>query len=187
MSTNDRTACIVCGSPVPPRRASGGLGQKYCGSACKHRQKRLTWSPEQREHARQMDRQRREQRQAQRQQWWGYCVLCSRLYRLATPRSRCPEPDCQQRRATFTVTGIQGRKRAERMGSPVEEFDPIVIYNKQQGRCAICGVKVRTAGGKRQDTTASIDHVVPISAGGPHTEDNCQLLCFGCNMRKGTA
>jgi len=185
MSSNDRTTCIVCGSPVPPSR--GSRPRKHCSPSCKYKYYRANRSEIQKERARQAARRRREQRQAQRQQWWGYCVLCSRLYRLATPRSRCPEPDCQQRRATFTVTGVQGRKRAERMGSPVEEFDPIVIYNKHQGRCAICGVKVRTAGGKRQDTTASIDHVVPISAGGPHTEDNCQLLCFGCNMRKGTA
>lgn len=29
------------------------------------------------------------------------------------------------------------------------------------------------------------DHIVPFSDNGPSTEDNCQILCSGCNRRKG--
>jgi 5-methylcytosine-specific restriction endonuclease McrA len=32
----------------------------------------------------------------------------------------------------------------------------------------------------------SIDHILPLSRGGTHTEDNVELVCLSCNIRKGT-
>lgn len=31
----------------------------------------------------------------------------------------------------------------------------------------------------------SIDHIIPLSKGGTHTEDNIELVCLPCNLRKG--
>lgn len=36
----------------------------------------------------------------------------------------------------------------------------------------------------KPDNLATIEHVVPISAGGGHTWDNVVLACLGCNLRK---
>lgn len=32
----------------------------------------------------------------------------------------------------------------------------------------------------------SVDHIVPLTRGGTHTEDNIELVCLNCNIRKGT-
>ena len=46
----------------------------------------------------------------------------------------------------------------------------------QRGRCACCGVKLNGA--------HHIDHIIPIALGGTNTDDNIQLLCPSCNLRK---
>lgn len=48
---------------------------------------------------------------------------------------------------------------------------------EQLGLCAIC----------QTDITEKyhVDHAEPLSKGGPHREDNLQLLCVSCNCAKG--
>lgn len=41
--------------------------------------------------------------------------------------------------------------------------------------CAHCGTT----------DNITVDHVVPLARGGPHTADNLQALCFSCNASKG--
>lgn len=41
--------------------------------------------------------------------------------------------------------------------------------------CAFCGSKEKL----------SIDHIIPISAGGKNELSNVQILCLTCNIRKG--
>jgi 5-methylcytosine-specific restriction endonuclease McrA len=36
----------------------------------------------------------------------------------------------------------------------------------------------------RHSMSASIDHIVPLSAGGLHCRSNVQLAHFGCNAKK---
>jgi hypothetical protein len=49
------------------------------------------------------------------------------------------------------------------------------IYARDGRVCKECGA---THG-------LSIDHIVPVSRGGNSTDDNLQVLCLGCNVRKG--
>ena len=51
------------------------------------------------------------------------------------------------------------------------------IYDKNHGRCAICGRYVPFA-----DFT--VDHIIPISKGGTNNMDNLQCACKICNMIK---
>ena len=49
---------------------------------------------------------------------------------------------------------------------------------RQGGRCAGCGRDLRVVG-------YHVDHVVPLARGGLNVVGNLQLLCPGCNLRKG--
>ena len=49
------------------------------------------------------------------------------------------------------------------------------ILLKYRHRCANCGATERL----------EIDHIIPLSRGGRHDEDNFQVLCKRCNLRKG--
>lgn len=49
------------------------------------------------------------------------------------------------------------------------------IYERDGRKCRECGA----------EHGLSIDHIVPITKGGNSTDDNLQVLCLGCNARKG--
>ena len=52
------------------------------------------------------------------------------------------------------------------------------IYERDKGRCHICGRRVKKA-------EASLDHLVPISKGGAHAPWNVALAHLNCNSRRG--
>ena len=54
----------------------------------------------------------------------------------------------------------------------------ITIYNKAEGRCAICGDFVPY-------DEFTIDHIEPLSKGGDNEPENLQCTCRFCNFLKG--
>lgn len=52
------------------------------------------------------------------------------------------------------------------------------IAQSQRYRCMYCGVRLTT-------DNLQIDHMYPVSRGGPNDDDNLQALCRRCNIRKG--
>ena len=52
------------------------------------------------------------------------------------------------------------------------------LYGEQQGYCNGCG-------GHFKPPNLSVDHKIPVSRGGTDARDNLQLLCPGCNSKKG--
>ena len=49
------------------------------------------------------------------------------------------------------------------------------IYQRDGRKCKHCGV----------EHGLSIDHIIPVSKGGNSVDENLQVLCIGCNIRKG--
>ncbi len=52
----------------------------------------------------------------------------------------------------------------------------IEIVAKFDGACAYCG----------STDSITVDHVIPISKGGPHSRDNVVPACKSCNSSKNT-
>jgi len=71
------------------------------------------------------------------------------------------------------------RSRHKSRGAPGELSKGIVqkLLAAQNGLCACCGTPLLD--------NFEIDHIIPISLGGPNTDDNVQLLTPLCNKRKG--
>jgi 5-methylcytosine-specific restriction endonuclease McrA len=83
------------------------------------------------------------------------------------------------------ASGSDYRKRARNAGSYYEPVNPITIFSRDKWRCQICGVKTpKRLRGKHVDTSPELDHIIPISRGGPHAHDNLQCLCRSCNASK---
>lgn len=51
------------------------------------------------------------------------------------------------------------------------------LYLQQSGLCAHCGASLEHG--------QHLDHIMPVALGGTHTDDNVQLLCPRCNLKKG--
>ncbi len=68
-------------------------------------------------------------------------------------------------------------RRARRLGAPgqMEVGQWLAILGRYGYRCVAC----------RARRHITIDHVRPLSLGGPNTPDNVQPLCVHCNVRKG--
>lgn len=68
----------------------------------------------------------------------------------------------------------------------VVQFDPVDVLARDGWRCRMCGVMTPKAlRGKNLPTSPELDHIIPISKGGPHAPWNTQCLCRRCNRSKG--
>lgn len=52
------------------------------------------------------------------------------------------------------------------------------IFDLDEHKCCYCGADLK-------NTIATVEHVIPIAFGGPHTWDNVRAACWDCNIAKG--
>lgn len=126
----------------------------------------------------------------------GRCkALARRLYEAAIPRlaisctecgvqfenvaktaKRCPE--CQQKRRNHNGDHYA---RAGRMGVAREVIDPLLVFARDNYICQICSEQTDPAQKAPHPNSPTLDHIIPMSKGGPHTMDNVQCACWTCN------
>jgi len=73
----------------------------------------------------------------------------------------------------------QRRRYAQKKNNGYERVNYKAIYKRDNYTCQICHKENL----KRPDIT--IDHIIPITKGGPHIPDNLQVACRACNIKKG--
>lgn len=80
----------------------------------------------------------------------------------------------------------KARRRARRLSNgPCEFVDPFKVFTRHHWHCQSCGkFTPRGARGTIGKDAPELDHIIPLSKGGTHTHDNCQLLCRECNGNK---
>lgn len=98
--------------------------------------------------------------------------------RAANGRPREPWND----RARHAYHARRAQKRSTAIGGPVLLTD---IGDRDEWRCGICEEPVSPALAYPDPESPSLDHVVPLSRGGAHTAENCQVAHLRCNLRKG--
>jgi 5-methylcytosine-specific restriction endonuclease McrA len=69
------------------------------------------------------------------------------------------------------------RYRARKHAAWIEDVHPLVVLERDDGVCGICGRDVDPA-------AFDIDHVVPLARGGEHSYANVQIAHPTCNKRK---
>lgn len=72
------------------------------------------------------------------------------------------------------------RRRARKHTTAIEYFTRAEIIERDQATCHICGKRC-------QPVEIHLDHVIPLSKGGPHTKANVRVACASCNIRKGAS
>jgi 5-methylcytosine-specific restriction endonuclease McrA len=72
----------------------------------------------------------------------------------------------------------QHRRRARMYANEFEKIDRLAIYERDGGKCHICGKRVA-----KKDM--SLDHLTPIARGGDHVKLNVRLAHLSCNVKRG--
>lgn len=75
-------------------------------------------------------------------------------------------------------------KRASMYGAGVERFNSREIYMRDRWICGICRKKINPKLRHPHPMSASLDHVIPLSEGGPHTRANTRAAHLRCNCRR---
>ena len=69
------------------------------------------------------------------------------------------------------------RRRSRLRGVLVEKVDRLALYERDGGRCHLCDRKVPRH-------AFHLDHLIPLSKGGPHTAQNLRVAHPSCNVRR---
>jgi 5-methylcytosine-specific restriction endonuclease McrA len=101
-----------------------------------------------------------------------------KMYRENHPQ-QIAESRAQYRRANpEAVAAHTQRRRARQAGAYVGDVDFKRIYKRDRDICYLCGRKVKKS-------ERHLDHVIPLSRGGAHSEDNIRVTHARCNLKKG--
>lgn len=108
------------------------------------------------------------------------CAWCACEFQRSygDKRQRYCSERCETARQNRARSGSTHRRRATRFGVQFEAVDRIKVFTRDRWRCQLCLRRVT-----KDD--AELDHIVPMSKGGPHTYANTQCACKQCNRAKG--
>lgn len=77
------------------------------------------------------------------------------------------------------------RRRARKRQATVGALDLDALWTESGGLCGICQLPIDRALRWPHPASASIDHILPLSKGGAHSQENAQWAHLRCNLRKG--
>ncbi len=118
------------------------------------------------------------------------CVDCGGHTTGTAAKMRCSA--CARKRSVdhnrhMRKKGIRSDRRiverARKHGVVVGAVNRVKVYDRDGWACYVCGVQVVRSKDYRPDQ-ATLDHIVPLSLGGPHTYDNVRTCCHRCNSTK---
>jgi len=115
------------------------------------------------------------------------CDDCGVGFSWALHASGCSVcPPCIDERARRQKRAAKSARRARMRGNgQCEQFDPFEIFERDGWRCKRCGTRTpKRYRGTLRRNAPELDHIIPVSLGGPHTRANTQCLCRSCNIEK---
>lgn len=129
------------------------------------------------------------------------CEVCGRSFTVhgnSWKRNTCSE-DCrlELRRIQNRLEWERNYERAKRVarkhtalrrarlkGVAVEDFTHEQVFHRDHWTCHLCGLSINPRLRRPHPGAASLDHIVPLSLGGPHTLDNVAASHAWCNQSK---
>jgi 5-methylcytosine-specific restriction endonuclease McrA len=121
------------------------------------------------------------------------CAVCGTIVMRAVDRARthCCSPECRAvlQWGVVAPTGYDwaadAMQRARKAGcSTIERVERDEVLARDDWRCYLCDIDTRRAESPFDPTSATVDHVIPLSKGGAHTLDNMRCCCLRCNSAK---
>ena len=79
------------------------------------------------------------------------------------------------------------KRRALKYGVGFDEtITRKLVFEKDNGQCYLCKIETHLEHSKDnyEPKLSTVDHIIPISKGGPHTWENVRNCCLKCNITK---
>ncbi len=124
---------------------------------------------------------------------WRYqrtCQVCATEFLGQNRRAKFCSKECFANARRVHATPRQRdyvktlARRARKKAVYVEDVVPAVVFERDNWTCYLCDQPVDKSLSGRHQMGPTVDHVVPISLGGPHSYANVRLAHFSCNSRK---
>ena len=119
------------------------------------------------------------------------CVVCGKTFWVDSSHldslgcsKRCTQSLYRKNNGDKCRDKVQ-RYNAKKNGNTIEQFNPLLIYERDNWTCQICGKKVKRNGKAHHPLQPSIDHIIPISLGGSHSRLNVRCTHLNCNLTRG--
>jgi len=107
------------------------------------------------------------------------CKQCGKPFSSTSPRKVYCGHDCYRKAGVKHSAAYAAAKRHP----GAEKFTTREILERDGWVCKICGEPI-DPNAKWVNQTGTMDHIIPIGRGGPHTRENVQAAHFICNIRK---
>ena len=120
----------------------------------------------------------------------GVCFRCSRAFTLSIGRpngkycSRACANAGWRKANPQRARVIRERRRMRRQAAYVADVAPATIFQRDNGRCQLCGTGVDVGLCYPHPWAATMDHKIALARGGTHEPANVQLAHFRCNSSK---
>tara|TARA_B110000503_G_scaffold50924_1_gene82420 strand:+ start:471 stop:1256 length:786 start_codon:yes stop_codon:yes gene_type:complete len=102
-----------------------------------------------------------------------------------TTSSRRAAYTAKMRAASAARNSYMARARSLGIEDPVSELvDVEKLQAMTSGYCSLCGVELSWSESWPGDFYPTIDHIIPVSKGGQHVEENLQWVHWACNLKK---
>lgn len=159
---SQRSACLRCNGDLPPY--CGGPPRKWCSAKCQRGPSPSALRP---------------------------CVQCGVIFESQRGITRC-SIECRRERDRASLKRSRRsrggyRSRAKLFGVEYQPFSRTTIFERDRWTCGICSRLVDAALSWPHPMSASLDHVIPMSKGGPHLPSNAQCAHLICNVGKGAS
>ena len=114
------------------------------------------------------------------------CVACGKKFMVGVWNCVTCSDECTERSNVRRRARSRALRRVRLTSAYVEDVDPIAVFEADGYRCHLCGCLTERDKKFPHARFPTIDHVIPLAAGGTHEMANVRTACFLCNIRKGT-
>jgi 5-methylcytosine-specific restriction endonuclease McrA len=110
----------------------------------------------------------------------GACARCASQFTAWSTKGEARYCSLQCARAHG-----RDKRRAVKRNAYVADVNRRAIFERDGWQCQLCGDPVKRNAKVPDPKAPTIDHIVPLAAGGTHEPANAQCAHFLCNSRKG--
>lgn len=112
----------------------------------------------------------------------GPCHRCGEQFTAAVPSTASLARFCSTK---CSRAHAKAKRRAVKRNAYVADVSPTAIFERDCWTCQLCRRKVDRTKSAPHPKSPTIDHIVPLGAGGTHEPSNAQCAHFLCNSIKG--